>query len=59
MNIFDNLLESSAKVADKVAKVTSECIDKGKDKINELSLENDLSKAQKQLKFGWVKKVNF
>ena len=49
MNIFDNLLESSAKVADKVAKVTSECIDKGKDKINELSLENDLSKAQKQL----------
>lgn len=49
MSLFDNLLESSAKVADKVAKVTGEYIDKGKDKINELSLENELGKAQKQL----------
>ncbi len=49
MNLFDNLLESSAKVADKVAKVTGEYIDKGKDKINEISLENELGKAQKQL----------
>lgn len=49
MSLFENLLENSAKVADKVAKVTGEYIDKGKDKINELSLENDLSKAQKQL----------
>lgn len=49
MGLFDNLLENSAKVADKVAKVTGEYIDKGKDKFNELSLENDLSKAQKQL----------
>lgn len=46
---FDELLESSARVADKVAKVTGEYIDKGKDKIDELSLKNDLSKAQKQL----------
>lgn len=46
---FDNLLESSAKMADKVAKVTGEYIDKGKDKIDEMSLKNDLSKAQKQL----------
>ena len=49
MGLFDNLLENSAKVADKVAKVTGEYIDKGKEKINELSLENELSKAQKQL----------
>lgn len=49
MGLFDNLLENSAKVADKVAKVTGEYIDKGKEKFNELSLENDLSKAQKQL----------
>ena len=47
--LFDNLLESSARVADKVAKVTGEYIDKGKDKIDEMSLRNDLSKAQKQL----------
>jgi len=49
MSLFDNLLESSAKVADKVAKVTGEYIDKGKDKISELSLENELGKAHKQL----------
>lgn len=49
MGLFDNLLESSAKVADKVAKVTGEYIDKGKEKINEISLENELGKAQKQL----------
>lgn len=47
--LFDNLLESSARMADKVAKVTGEYIDKGKDKIDEMSLRNDLSKAQKQL----------
>ena len=49
MGLFDNLLENSAKMADKVVKVTGEYIDKGKEKINELSLENELSKAQKQL----------
>jgi len=49
MSLFDNLLESSAKMADKVAKVTGEYIDKGKDKINELSLENEIGKAYKQL----------
>ncbi|MBE6879091.1 MAG: zinc-ribbon domain-containing protein [Ruminococcaceae bacterium] len=49
MGLFDNLLENSAKVADKVAKVTGEYIDKGKGKLNELSLENELSKAHKQL----------
>lgn len=47
--LFDNLLESSARMADKVAKVTGEYIDKGKDKIDEMSLRNDLSKAQRQL----------
>ena len=49
MKFFEELMESSAKMADKVAKVTGEYIDKGKDKINELSLENELGKAQKQL----------
>ena len=49
MKFFEDLMESSAKVADKVAKVTGEYIDKGKEKINELSLENELGKAQKQL----------
>ncbi len=49
MSLFDNLLENSARVADKVAKVTGEYIDKGKGKLNELSLENELSKAHKQL----------
>ena len=49
MKFFEDLLESSAKVADKVAKVTGEYIDKGKDKINILTLENELGKAQKQL----------
>ena len=47
--LFDNLLETSAKMADKVAKVTGEYIDKGKDKLDEMSLKNELSKAQKQL----------
>lgn len=49
MGLFDNLLENSAKVADKVAKVTGEYIDKGKEKLNEISLENELGKAHKQL----------
>ncbi|MBR2028727.1 MAG: hypothetical protein IKA10_07080 [Oscillospiraceae bacterium] len=49
MKFFEELMESSAKVADKVAKVTGEYIDKGKEKINEFSLENELGKAQKQL----------
>ncbi|MBR5251932.1 MAG: hypothetical protein IKV52_03815 [Oscillospiraceae bacterium] len=47
--LFDNILESSARMADKVAKVTGEYIDKGKDKIDEMSLKNELSKAHKQL----------
>ena len=49
MKLFENVLETSARVADKVAKVTGEYIEKGKDKITEISLENDLSKAYKQL----------
>ena len=48
MGLFENILESSAKVADKVAKVTGEYIDKGRDKLDEMSLKNELSKAQKQ-----------
>lgn len=49
MKIFEEIIEASAKVADQVAKVAGEYIDKGKDKITKLSLENDMSKAQRQL----------
>ena len=47
--IFDDLLETSANIADQVVKTAGEYIDKGKDKIDEISLKNDLAKAQKQL----------
>lgn len=60
MKLFDELLEKSAKFADQAAKVAGEAfeqskvvageaMDKGKRKVEELSLENELSKAQKQL----------
>lgn len=49
MNFFDDFIEKSANVADKVAKVAGEYIDKGKDKIDEMSLRSELSKAQRQL----------
>ena len=60
MKLFEDLMEASAKFADKATKVASEAfeqtkvvageaMDKGKKKVNEMALENDLSKAQKQL----------
>lgn len=49
MKLFEDFIETSAKVADQVAKVAGEYIDKGKDKISVLSLENELAKAQRQL----------
>lgn len=60
MKLFEDLMDKSAKLADKAAKVASEAfeqtkvvageaMDKGKKKVNELELKNDLSKAQKQL----------
>lgn len=60
MKLFDELLEKSAKLADQAAKVAGEAfeqskvvageaMDKGKKKMEELSLEGELSKAQKQL----------
>ena len=60
MKLFEDLMEASAKFADKAAKVATEAfeqtkvvageaMDKGKKKVNELELKNDLSKAQKQL----------
>ncbi|MEG0020031.1 MAG: hypothetical protein RR846_05060 [Oscillospiraceae bacterium] len=49
MKILEDFIETSAKVADQVAKVAGEYIDKGKDKISVMSLENDLAKAQRQL----------
>lgn len=60
MKLFEDLMEASAKLADHAVKVAGEAIetskvmageamDKGKKKVNELSLETDLSKAQKQL----------
>ena len=60
MKLFEDLLEASAKFADKASKVASEAfeqtkvvageaMDKGKKKVNELELKNELSKAYKQL----------
>lgn len=60
MKLFEELMDKSAKFADKAAKVASEAfeqtkvvageaMDKGKKKVNELELKNDLSRAQKQL----------
>ncbi|MEG1049318.1 MAG: zinc ribbon domain-containing protein [Oscillospiraceae bacterium] len=49
MKILEDFIETSAKVADQVAKVAGEYIDKGKDKISVMSLESDLAKAQRQL----------
>ena len=60
MKLFEDLMEASAKFADKATKVASEAfeqtkvvageaMDKGKKKVNEMELKNDLSKAQKQL----------
>lgn len=60
MKLFEDLLEKSAKLADQATKVAGEvfeqskaaageAMDKGKKKMEELGLEADLSKAQKQL----------
>ena len=60
MKLLEDLMEASAKLADQAVKVAGEALetskviageamDKGKKKVNELSLETDLSKAQKQL----------
>ena len=60
MKLFEELMDKSAKFVDKAGKVASEAfeqtkvvageaMDKGKKKVNELELKNDLSKAQRQL----------
>ncbi len=49
MGFFDELKEASVKFADTAGKKANEAIDLGKKKVNEISLENDLAKAQKQL----------
>ena len=60
MKLFEDLMEASAKFADKATKVAAEAfeqtkvvageaMDKGKKKMNELELKNELSKAHKQL----------
>ena len=60
MKLFEDLMEASAKLADKASKVAAEAfeqtkvvageaMDKGKKKVNELELKNELSKAYKQL----------
>ncbi len=48
-NFFEEIADASAKLADKVVEKTGELVGKGKKQINKMSLENDLSKAQKQL----------
>ena len=60
MKLFEDLMEASAKFADKATKVASEAFERtkvvageamdiGKKKVNELELKNELSKAYKQL----------
>lgn len=60
MKLFEDILEASAKFADKASKVAAEAfeqtkvvageaMDKGKKKVNELELKNEMSKAYKQL----------
>ena len=60
MKLFEDLMEASAKFADKATKVATEAfeqtkvvageaMDKGKKKVNELELKAELSKAYKQL----------
>ena len=60
MKLFEDLMEASAKFADKATKVAGEAfeqtkvvageaMDKGKKKVNELELKGDLSKAYRQL----------
>ncbi len=49
MGILDELKDASAKLADSATKKANEAFDLGKKKMNEMSLENDLAKAQKQL----------
>ena len=60
MKLFEDLMEASAKFADKATKVATEAfeqtkvvageaMDKCKKKMNELELKNELSKAHKQL----------
>ena len=49
MKLFDDLIETSAKLADQAAKVAGEVMDKGKKMVSKLALENDLAKAQRQL----------
>lgn len=60
MKLFDDFLEASSKIADQAVKVAGEAfeqskslaeeaVDKGKKKVNQLALENDLAKAQRQL----------
>ena len=43
MKLFEDILEASAKF------VAGEAMDKGKKKVNELELKNEMSKAYKQL----------
>ncbi len=49
MSFLDDLKDASAKLADTASKKANEAFDLGKKKVNEISLENDLAKAQKQL----------
>ena len=46
---FDKLKESAATFADGAVKVTGDLVQKGKKQVDQLSLENKLAKAQRQL----------
>lgn len=48
-DIFDKMKATGAKLAEGTAKAANNIVEKGKDQIDKLSLENDLAKAQRQL----------
>ena len=49
MSVVDDILQKGAKVAGSTAKLAGDLMEKGKNKANQISLENDLAKAQRQL----------
>ena len=46
---LDKLMDTAGRVADKAARATSSAVEKGKDRLELVQLQQRLSKAQKQL----------
>lgn len=49
MSVMDDILQKGAKVAGSTAKLAGDLVEKGKVKVSQLSIENELAKAQRQL----------